>query len=139
MNKSDRFIVRFWGVRGSYPVPGPDTIRVGGNTSCIEVWAGGHLIIVDAGTGIIGLGKELVNEHLATGKPIVATILFSHTHHDHTQGFPFFEPAYFGASVFYMFGPRILGHRAFYEDIEEALQGAMLPPSFPVTLDGLKS
>ncbi|MFB0545732.1 MAG: MBL fold metallo-hydrolase, partial [Anaerolineae bacterium] len=130
---------RFWGVRGSYPVPGPNTIRVGGNTSCIEVWAGGHLIIIDAGTGIIGLGKELVNEHLATGKPIVATILFSHTHHDHTQGFPFFEPAYFGTSVFHMFGPRVLGPTAFYEDIEQALQRAMVAPSFPVTLDGLRS
>ena len=53
----DGFVVRFRGVRGSYPVPGSDTLKYGGNTSCVEVWAGGRLIILDAGTGIIGLGN----------------------------------------------------------------------------------
>jgi len=132
----DKFIVRFRGVRGSYPVPGETTSRVGGNTACVEVWAGGHLIIVDAGTGIIGLGKELMKKYRASGEkePIVATMLFSHTHHDHTQGFPFFDPAHEGTSVLYMFGPR-----TFYEDIEEALSRAMLAPSFPVALAELKS
>ena len=132
----DRFIVRFRGVRGSYPVPGETTSRVGGNTACVEVWAGGHLIIIDAGTGIIGLGKELMKKYRASGEkePIVATMLFSHTHHDHTQGFPFFDPAHEGTSVLYMFGPR-----TFYEDIEEALSRAMLAPSFPVALAELKS
>jgi phosphoribosyl 1,2-cyclic phosphodiesterase len=132
--EKDKFIVKFRGIRGSYPVPGPTTRRVGGNTSCVEVWAGGHLIIIDAGTGIISLGKELVKKHCEDGKPIVATMLFSHTHHDHTQGFPFFDPAYLGTSVLYMFGPR-----TFYEDVEEALARAMLAPSFPVALDELKS
>jgi phosphoribosyl 1,2-cyclic phosphodiesterase len=132
----DKFIVRFRGVRGSYPVPGETTSRVGGNTACVEVWAGGHLIIIDAGTGIIGLGKELMKKYRASGEkePIVATMLFSHTHHDHTQGFPFFDPAHEGTSVLYMFGPR-----TFYEDIEEALSRAMLAPSFPVALAELKS
>jgi phosphoribosyl 1,2-cyclic phosphodiesterase len=130
----DKFVVRFRGVRGSYPVPGPTTTRVGGNTSCVEVWAGGHLIIIDAGTGIISLGKDLVKHYHEDGKPIVATMLFSHTHHDHTQGFPFFDPAYLGTSVLYMFGPK-----TFYEDVEEALARAMLAPSFPVALDELKS
>jgi len=132
----DKFIVRFRGVRGSYPVPGETTSRVGGNTSCLEVWAGGHLIIIDAGTGIIGLGEDLVRKYRASGEkePIVATMLFSHTHHDHTQGFPFFKPAYEGRSVLYMFGPK-----TFYEDIEEALSRAMLAPSFPVALAELKS
>jgi phosphoribosyl 1,2-cyclic phosphodiesterase len=131
-----KFIVRFRGVRGSYPMPGKATLRVGGNTSCVEVWAGGHLIIIDAGTGIIGLGKELMENYRASGEkePIVATILFSHTHHDHIQGFPFFDPAYEGPSVLYMFGPK-----TFYEDIEEALSRAMLAPSFPVALAELKS
>lgn len=132
----NKFVVRFRGVRGSYPVPGETTSRVGGNTACVEVWAGGHLIIIDAGTGIIGLGKDLMRRYLACGKkePIVATMLFSHTHHDHTQGFPFFEPAYEGTSVLYMFGPK-----TFYEDIEEALSRAMLAPTFPVALEELKS
>ena len=132
----DKFIVRFRGVRGSYPVPGETTSRVGGNTSCVEVWAGGHLIIIDAGTGIIGLGKDLMRKYRASGEkePIVATMLFSHTHHDHTQGFPFFDPAHEGPSALYMFGPK-----TFYEDIEEALSRAMLAPSFPVALAELKS
>jgi len=132
----DKFIVRFRGVRGSYPVPGETTSRVGGNTACVEVWVGGRLIIIDAGTGIIGLGKELMKRYRATWEkePIVATMLFSHTHHDHTQGFPFFDPAHEGTSVLYMFGPK-----TFYEDIEEALSRAMLAPSFPVALGELKS
>ncbi|HID62730.1 MAG TPA: MBL fold metallo-hydrolase, partial [Anaerolineae bacterium] len=133
---NDKFIIRFRGVRGSYPVPGETTSRVGGNTACVEVWAGGHLIIIDAGTGIIGLGKDLMKKYRDGGEnePIVATMLFSHTHHDHTQGFPFFEPAYEGTSVLYMFGPK-----TFYEDIEEALSRAMLAPTFPVALEELKS
>ena len=132
----ERFIVRFRGVRGSWPVPGEMTSRVGGNTACVEVWASGHLIIIDAGTGIIGLGKDLMKRYRGSGRkePIVATMLFSHTHHGHLQGFPFFEPAYEGTSVLYMFGPK-----TFYEDIEEALSRAMLAPTFPVALKDLKS
>jgi ribonuclease BN (tRNA processing enzyme) len=61
-------------------------------------------------------------------------MLFSHTHHDHTQGFPYFGPAYSARSVLYMFGPR-----TFYEDIEEALRRSMLAPAFPVALEELKS
>jgi len=131
-----KFIVRFRGVRGSYPVPGEATSRVGGNTACVEVWAGGHLIIIDAGTGIIGLGKERMDKYRASGgkEPIVATMLFSHTHHDHTQGFPYFDPAHEGTSVLYLFGPK-----TFYEDIEEALSRAMLAPVHSVALEELKS
>jgi len=65
-------------------------------------------------------------------QPIVATILFSHTHHDHTQGFPFFKPAYLGASTCYIFGPRTLR-----VDLEEALSNAMLPPAFPLQLQDM--
>ncbi len=131
---TEKFLVRFRGVRGSYPVPGPSTTQVGGNTACVEVQAGGHLIILDAGTGIISLGQDLARQNTIEKKPVVATILFSHTHHDHTQGFPFFAPAYSGTSTLYMFGPK-----NFYEDIEEALTRAMLAPTFPIALDELKS
>lgn len=131
---SEEFLVRFWGVRGSYPVPGLLTANVGGNTSCVEVRVNGHLIILDAGTGIINLGAALEQEYEANDGALVATILFSHTHHDHTQGFPFFGPAYWGKSVLYMFGPRM-----FYEDIEEALRRSMLAPAFPVALEELRS
>jgi phosphoribosyl 1,2-cyclic phosphodiesterase len=131
----DDMIIRFWGVRGSYPVPGPRTVRVGGNTSCVEVQAGPHTIILDAGTGIINLGADLIRRSRANGnQPIVATLLFSHMHHDHTQGFPFFNPAYQGASILHILGPKV-----FESDLEETLSHAMLPPSFPVALEDLAS
>ena len=128
------FVIRFRGVRGSYPVPGTNTLRFGGNTPCVEIWAGGRLIILDAGTGLVSLGNDLMEWHRKVKRPIVATMFFSHTHHDHTQGFPFFRPAYLGSSTLYMFGPR-----TFDQDLEDALARAMLPPTFPVSLDELRS
>lgn len=131
----DEMIIRFWGVRGSYPVPGPRTMRFGGNTACVEVQAGVHTIILDAGTGIINLGSDLLRRARADGNhPVVATILFSHMHNDHTIGFPFFDPAYLGSSTLYIFGPKV-----FESDLEETLAHSMLPPSFPVGLDELAS
>lgn len=85
--------VRFWGVRGSLPVPGRKTERYGGNTSCVEVRsASGTRVVVDAGTGIRRLGKELAAEGEA-GRTQVH-LLISHTHWDHIQGLPFFSPLY---------------------------------------------
>jgi len=131
----DEMIIRFWGVRGSYPVPGLRTMRFGGNTACVEVQAGVHTIILDAGTGIINLGSDLLRRVRADGnQPVVATILFSHMHNDHTIGFPFFDPAYLGSSILYIFGPKV-----FESDLEETLAHSMLPPSFPVGLDELAS
>jgi phosphoribosyl 1,2-cyclic phosphodiesterase len=131
----DEMIIRFWGVRGSYPVPGPRTMRFGGNTACVEVQAGAHTIILDAGTGIINLGGELLRRARADGnRPVVATILFSHMHNDHTVGFPFFDPAYVGTTTLFIFGPKV-----FESDLEETLAHSMLPPSFPVGLDELAS
>jgi phosphoribosyl 1,2-cyclic phosphodiesterase len=119
-------------VRGSYPSPGLKTARIGGNTPCVQVQAGKHLIILDAGTGIISLGEALVIQHQGDKTPITATLLFTHTHHDHTQGFPFFKPLYFRTTTLYVFGPRTL-----QADLHEVLSRAMLPPVFPITLDQL--
>jgi phosphoribosyl 1,2-cyclic phosphodiesterase len=86
--------VRFWGVRGSIPVPGRATSRYGGNTSCVEVRPrNGAPIIIDAGTGLRRLGKSLMDEAFGEGKG-KTTILISHTHWDHVQGLPFFSPLY---------------------------------------------
>jgi phosphoribosyl 1,2-cyclic phosphodiesterase len=131
----ERFVVRIWGARGSYPMPGPTTLRYGGNTTCVEVEVGGHTLIIDAGTGIINLGYDLVRRAKENGgHPIVATVLLTHMHHDHTQGFPFFPPAYIGSSVLHIVGPR-----TFEQDLEETLNHAVLPPSFPVRLHEMPS
>jgi len=98
---SNELKVKFWGVRGSYPTPGAGTIKYGGNTSTVEVRAGERTIILDAGTGIIPLGRELARSKRA-GEIL---LLFSHLHHDHTQGFPFFVPAYLPNARLYIFGP----------------------------------
>jgi phosphoribosyl 1,2-cyclic phosphodiesterase len=131
---SETMRVTFWGVRGSFPVPGPDTVRFGGNTPCVEVQANGHTIILDAGTGIVRLGNDLLRRAKEKSEPVRATLLFSHMHHDHTQGFPFFTPAYVGSSVLNIFGPRV-----FERDLEETLAHSMLPPSFPVALQEMNS
>lgn len=84
--------VQFWGVRGSIPAPGPFTAGVGGNTSCVEVRVDNEIIILDAGTGIRGLGLSLEREF--AGRALELSLLISHTHWDHIQGFPFFKPVY---------------------------------------------
>lgn len=97
--------VKFWGVRGSHPAPGEDTVIFGGNTACVEVRAGFLSLILDAGTGLIGLGRDLARRARESGKPVQALLLFSHLHHDHTQGFPFFAPAYHPSNHLLLFGP----------------------------------
>lgn len=97
---SDELRIKFWGVRGSYPTPGAGTVQYGGNTACVEIRLGEHTIILDAGTGIIPLGHQLVQR-----RDLEVLLLFSHLHHDHTQGFPFFRPAYLPSTRLHIFGP----------------------------------
>ncbi len=118
-------IVRFWGVRGSIPSPGPHTVRYGGNTPCVEIQAGGERLIFDGGTGLRVLGEELL-KHM----PVTAHVFFSHTHWDHIQGFPFFQPAFIPTNCFYIYGvPGLNGH-----SIQQCLNDQMLHPNFPVPL-----
>ena len=119
------FRVRFWGVRGSLPIPGPATVEIGGNTTCIEVRAGSEILIFDAGTGMRALGNQLLNEG-----PLVARLFFTHFHWDHIQGFPFFLPAFSKGNRFDLFGSRKLS-----KTLAETLAGQMNYPNFPITLE----
>lgn len=117
--------VRFWGTRGSIPVPGADTVRYGGNTSCVEVRsAAGTTIIIDCGTGLRVLGQYLMKEK---SKPIHGHILLSHTHWDHIQGLPFFLPLFIPGYEWDVYGPKGLSH-----SIKDTLSGQMQYSYFPV-------
>jgi phosphoribosyl 1,2-cyclic phosphodiesterase len=131
---ADTMLVKFWGVRGSYPVPGTETVRYGGNTACVEVRAGGRSIILDAGTGIISLGRDLMRRSALMGRTISTTLLFSHFHHDHTQGLPFFSPFYDRSADVKIFGPEF--HAS---GLEENLSGVMRSPAFPVTWEQISA
>ncbi|RYD69861.1 MAG: response regulator, partial [Verrucomicrobiaceae bacterium] len=119
--------LRFWGVRGSIPTPGPATVHYGGNTSCIEVRADGELVVLDAGSGIRPLGLALAEEFKET--PLNLTLLISHTHWDHIQGFPFFLPAYNPQNRV-----RILGYEGARAGLASTLAGQMESPYFPIAL-----
>jgi phosphoribosyl 1,2-cyclic phosphodiesterase len=95
--------VRFWGTRGSIATPGPSTMRYGGNTSCVELRTGNHIIVFDAGTGMRELGNHLLKEF--SSQPLTIHVFISHTHWDHIQGFPFFLPAYEPQNTVHLYGP----------------------------------
>lgn len=119
--------VRFWGVRGSIATPGPATNRYGGNTSCVEVRADGEILILDAGTGIRPLGTELTREF--KNQPLSLTLLITHTHWDHVQGFPFFAPAYNPKNRIH-----IHGFEGAWKNLEGIFSGQMESPYFPIGL-----
>jgi phosphoribosyl 1,2-cyclic phosphodiesterase len=123
----DAIVVKFWGVRGSHPAPGPETVRYGGNTPCVEIRIRDRTIILDAGTGIIPLGRDLSRRSSLMGKPVDVTLLLSHLHHDHTQGLPFFSPAYISSTRMQIFGPDFLG-----KDLQKVLAQNMTAPVFPI-------
>ena len=124
--------IRFWGVRGSIPVPGKSTVRYGGNTSCVEVRADGEIIILDAGSGIRLLGLALDKEF--GPRSMKLTLLISHTHWDHIQGLPFFSPAYNQKNLI-----RVLGYEGARAGLAKILASQMETPFFPVSLRELPS
>ena len=117
--------VRFWGVRGSIACPGPDTVRYGGNTSCVEIRCGGELLIMDGGTGLRELGRDLLKNG-----PINADLFYTHTHFDHICGLPFFGPAYVHGNMIRLWA----GHLLPDNGIEDVLCGMMMAPLFPVPM-----
>jgi phosphoribosyl 1,2-cyclic phosphodiesterase/ActR/RegA family two-component response regulator len=119
--------LKFWGVRGSIPTPGPTTVKYGGNTTCVEVRADGQIIILDAGTGLRLLGRQLLAEF--DTQPIEMTLLLTHTHWDHIQGLPFFTPVYKPNNHLH-----ILGYEGARHGLEVVLAGQMESPFFPIGL-----
>ena len=119
--------LKFWGVRGSIPTPGPTTVKYGGNTSCVEVRADGQIIILDAGTGLRLLGRELLSEF--DDQSLDLTILLTHTHWDHIQGLPFFLPVYKPQNQL-----RILGYEGARHGLDNVLTSQMESPFFPIGL-----
>lgn len=115
--------LRFWGVRGSVPTPGAATTRYGGNTICVELRCGPHLVILDAGTGLRELGEALAT----ITEPVDADVLLSHTHLDHICGLPFFKPMYDpGAKLRFW-----AGHLSPPASIAEALRLSWSAPLMP--------
>lgn len=115
--------LRFWGVRGSYPAPFESHLKTGGNTSCVEIRLGNEVIILDAGTGIIPLGNELMEQDNV--KDI--NIFLTHFHWDHISGLPFFVPAFTPGHKVKFFGPG-----SSKADLEEHISQQMRAPYFPI-------
>jgi phosphoribosyl 1,2-cyclic phosphodiesterase len=130
--KRQTYTVTFWGTRGSIPTPGSHTARYGGNTPCVTVvGAGGHVVILDAGTGIRALGLELVERQNGA---VNAEILLSHAHWDHIQGLPHFRPFFAPGNAV-----RIWGARQGTTSLEAILRQQMDPAVFPVPLDAVSA
>lgn len=129
------FKIKFRGVRGSYPVSKSNFLEYGGNTACVEVNVGGHLIILDAGTGLIDCGNELMEKYISSGvnpqerTPINATVLISHIHQDHIQGFTFFRPLHVPST-----SVNVFGNANYDESLSDELASLLFGKSFPLDL-----
>ncbi|MBT3381073.1 MAG: MBL fold metallo-hydrolase [Lentisphaerae bacterium] len=131
---TQRLQIGFWGARGSISTPGRLTEKYGGNTPCVSVRLNDTHIVFDAGTGIRNLGLELARDYADRSEELSVHLFLSHTHWDHIQGIPFFEPAYMqGAKV------TIYGSSAKHGFFEEILRGQMGYEYFPVTMSDLPS
>lgn len=129
------FKVKFRGVRGSFPVANKNFLKFGGNTSCVEVLVGGHLIILDAGTGIVSVGDELMEKYIASSihpdqrTPVKASILLSHIHQDHLLGLTFFKPIHTPSTKL-----KIYGQGTPKANLSESLESLVFGKSFPLDL-----
>jgi len=136
--KEYQFLARLYGVRGSYPIAPKEGTVYGGNTTCLLVRTPRQIVIFDAGSGIIQLGRELVPEILAhkqkSREPFNITILFTHTHIDHLIGFPFFAPIYIPGVHLTMIGPATMG-----VEFEDILRTLVEPQYYPVSMDEFRA
>ncbi|MDI1245417.1 MAG: MBL fold metallo-hydrolase, partial [Rhodoferax sp.] len=124
--------VKFWGVRGSIASPGPNTVRYGGNTTCIEIRTDDNeLIIIDAGTGIFPLSQTLLKE-----LPVTANVLITHSHWDHIQGLPFFLPNFIAGNTLRLHGAYDLVSG---KGIEQVMAVQLQYSYFPVREEEMKA
>ncbi len=135
--KNSNLKVKIYGVRGSFPPTNGDATKYGVNTTCLRVDMGKHLVIIDAGTGIIKLGADLISEIKAGAKKQnyqKLFMLFTHTHIDHLMGFPYFQLLYMPQTELNIITATQLNY-----SIEEILETLMSPAFFPVTIAELPS
>jgi ribonuclease BN (tRNA processing enzyme) len=129
------FKIKFRGVRGSFPVADKNFLKYGGNTACVEVNVGGHLIILDAGTGIVGVGDELMEDYISSSIApedriaLKATILISHIHQDHLLGLTFFKPLHLKSTKVSIFG-----QGSSEKGLAESLSELVFGKTFPIDL-----
>ena len=133
------FKLKFRGVRGSFPVADKKFLQYGGNTSCVEVNAGGHTIILDAGTGIVKAGDELMEKYISSAleienrTPVKTTILLSHIHQDHLLGLTFFKPMHLKTAQIDIFGDG-----SDKSDLKNNLSDLVFGKTFPLDLSDIK-
>jgi phosphoribosyl 1,2-cyclic phosphodiesterase len=128
--------LRFWGVRGGLPAPGPETLRYGGDTACVEVRCGGRLLILDAGSGLRRLGDALMRE-MGCGA-VRAEVLCSHTHLDHVCGLPFFGPLYQPGTRLRFWGREAPAGEALAAVLGTTLSDPLMPDLLPRVRAGLE-
>lgn len=133
--RESQVTVRFWGVRGSVPTPIAENQRYGGNTACVEVLIGGQRLIFDGGTGLVALGQHLQQIGRNEAASIEAHLLFTHTHWDRIQGFPFFQPAFIPGNRFSIYGGIALNGAS----IKHCLTDQMLQPHFAMPLQNMQA
>lgn len=133
MSKKD-FRVKFCGVRGSHPTPKVNFLNFGGNTACVEVNVGSHLILLDCGTGVIDVGSELMRDYILNSSPKNLTMILTHTHQDHIQGLQFFKPLHVPD-----FRIDIFGASFYRQSLKDILCDLLFDRAFPLSLDEIKS
>lgn len=130
MTKSPAIDIRIWGARGTFPMPGADTLEFGGHSCCVEARAGGRVMIFDAGSGIIPLGRALADEAITE-----IDLFFSHAHYDHILGLPYFHPAYRNKTKLRIWA----GHMLDGSTPEEMVAGIFRPPYYPITKEVMRA